>query len=44
MHAKDIGEVMQLQSEFLRSQFGAATEQLKQMTGGVLMKDKPEII
>jgi hypothetical protein len=33
MQAKDIQEVMQLQSEFLRGQFGAATEQFKQMTG-----------
>ena len=43
MQAKDIGEVMQLQSEFLRSQFGAATEQLKQMTSGIAAttKDKP---
>lgn len=32
MQAKDINEVMQLQSEFLRSQFGAAQEQFKQMT------------
>jgi phasin len=31
--AKDIDEVMKLQSEFLRNQFGAATEQFKQMTG-----------
>jgi hypothetical protein len=35
MQAKDINEVMQLQSEFVRIQFGAATERLKQMTGGV---------
>jgi phasin len=33
MLAKDIGEVMQLQSDFLRSQFGIATEQLKKTTG-----------
>src|SRR3979409_523273 len=31
MQAKDVQEVMQLQTEFLRSQFGAATEQFKQM-------------
>jgi phasin len=35
MQAKDVNEVMQLQSEFLRSQFGAATEQFKQMTSGM---------
>ena len=33
MQAKDIGEVIKLQSEFLRSQFEAATEQFKQITG-----------
>jgi phasin len=50
MQAKDIGEVMQLQSEFLRNQFGVATDQFKQMTGGVasaakdVSKDKPESI
>jgi hypothetical protein len=27
MQAKDIGEVMQLQSDFMRNQFGVATEQ-----------------
>jgi phasin len=35
LHAKDINEVMQLQSEFLRNQFGTATEQLK---------EKPDLI
>jgi phasin len=35
MDAKDISEVMQLQTEFLRNQFGIATEQSKQMSGGV---------
>ena len=50
MQAKDIGEVMQLQSDFLRNQFGVATDQFKQMTGGVasaakdISKDKPESI
>jgi phasin len=29
MQAKDIGEVIQLQSDFLRNQFGVATEQFK---------------
>src|SRR5260370_32960232 len=32
--AKDINELMQLQSEFLRNQFGTATEQFKLMTSG----------
>ena len=50
MQAKDISEVMQLQSDFLRNQFGVATEQFKKMTGGVtsaakdVSKDKPESI
>jgi len=50
MQAKDIAEVMQLQTEFLRGQFGVATEQFKQMTGGAttsakdVLKDKPESI
>ena len=35
MNAKDINEVMQLQTEFLRNQFGIATEQSKQMSGGI---------
>lgn len=50
MQVKDIGELMQLQSDFLRSQFGVATEQFKKMTGGATSaandasKDKPELI
>jgi phasin len=50
MQAKDISEVMQLQSDFLRNQFGVATDQFKKMTGGVVAaakdvsKDKPESI
>jgi phasin family protein len=50
MQAKDISEVMQLQSDFLRNQFGVATEQFKQMTGGATSAaedvsiDKPESI
>jgi phasin len=35
MQANDINEVMQLQSEFLKAQFGAATEQFKQMASGI---------
>ena len=31
MNANDISEVMQLQTEFLRNQFGIATEQSKQI-------------
>ena len=32
MQAKDISEVMHLQSEFLRTQFASVTDQFKQMT------------
>ena len=35
MQAKDIDEVMQLQSEFLKKQFAAATDQFMQTTGGM---------
>jgi phasin len=35
MNAKDISEVMQLQTEFLRNQFGIAREQSRQMSGGI---------
>lgn len=35
MQATDVNEVMRLQSEFLKTQFGAATEQFKQMTSGM---------
>ena len=33
MRAKDVGEVMKLQSDFLRHQFGIATDELKITTG-----------
>jgi phasin len=47
--AKDIGEVMQLQTDFLRNQFSVATEQFKVMTSGVASganddKETPELI
>ena len=50
MQAKDINELMQLQSEFLRNQFGTATEQFKVMTSGSASgandddKEKPDLI
>jgi len=50
MQAKDLSEVMQLQSDFLRNQFGVATEQFKEMTGGVaadakdISKEEPDLI
>jgi hypothetical protein len=36
MQAKTINDVMLLQSEFMRDQFGAATEQFKKMTSSML--------
>ncbi len=47
MEAKDIQEVMQLQTEFLRSQFGIATEQFRKITSGAAGggdKEKPDLI
>jgi phasin len=48
MEAKDIGEVLRLQTEFVRSQFGTATEQFKQMTTGAAAanddREKPDLI
>jgi phasin len=43
MEAKDIGDVLRLQTEFVRSQFGTATEQFKQMAGTATASgEKPE--
>ena len=36
MKAKDVNEVMRLQSEFLKSQFGAVTEQFQQMASNMI--------
>ena len=36
MQAKDISEVMQLHTDFLRNQFGIATDQSKKMSGGTV--------
>jgi phasin len=47
MEAKDIAEIMQLQSDFLRDQFAAATDQFKKMTSGAAGnddKETPELI
>ena len=47
---KDIGEVMQLQSDFLRNQFGIATEDIKKTTGEAaaapkdISKEEPDLI
>ena len=50
MKAKDIDEVMKLQSEFMRKQFGTVTEQFQRMTAGTASaakdasSEKPETI
>jgi phasin len=36
MQAKDINEVMNLQSDFLRNLYSSATDHFKQMTGGLM--------
>lgn len=49
MNAKDINDVMHLQTEFLRNQFGIATEQTKQIGGGIasprgdVARDEPDL-
>ena len=50
MNAKDINEVMQLQTEFLRNQFNIATEQSKPMSSGIaspggdVASEEPDLI
>ena len=48
MQAKDIGEVMKLQSDFLRNQFGIATEQIEKTgeaaSAAMESLEKPESI
>jgi hypothetical protein len=50
MQAKDIGEVMRLQSDFLRNQFSIATEQLQKTTDEAaaapndISKGEPDLI
>ena len=39
VHARDINEAMQIQSEFLRSQFTNAGEHMRQMTSGMMSGD-----
>ena len=43
VQAKDIHEVMQLQSEFVRSQFASATDQFKQMTNATAAASKDAV-
>jgi hypothetical protein len=40
IHAKDVQEVMQIQAEFLKNQFAAAGEQMKELTTGVISAAK----
>ena len=40
VHAKDLQEAMQIQSEFLKSQFTNAGEHMRQITGGVMSAAK----
>jgi len=40
MQAKSINEVMVLQSEYMKDQFGAATDQFKKMTSSMLSAGK----
>ena len=40
VHAKDAQEAMQIQTEFLKGQFAAASEQLKELGSGVLSAAK----
>jgi hypothetical protein len=50
MNAQEKNEVMQLRTAFLRNQFGIATEQSKQMSGGIaspgggVAKEESELI
>jgi len=40
VHATDLQQAMQIQSEFLRSQFTSAGEHMRQITGGVMSAAK----
>jgi phasin len=35
LHAKDVQEAMQMQTEFLKAQYASATEQLREMGNGI---------
>src|SRR2546423_11570943 len=45
VHATDLQQAMQIQSEFLRSQFTNAGEHMRQITGGIMSaaKDKDKL-
>lgn len=43
MQAKSINEVMQLQSDFMRDQFGGAADQIQKMTSGMLSAGKDAV-
>jgi phasin len=40
VHATDLQQAMQIQSEFLRSQFTTAGDHMRQITGGVMSAAK----
>ena len=42
VHATDLQQAMQIQSEFLKSQFTNAGEHMRQITGGVMSAVKGE--
>jgi phasin len=42
VHAKDLHEAMQIQSEFLRSQFTNAGEHMRQISTGMFTGNKPK--
>ena len=46
IHAKDFQEVMQIQAEFLKSQFAATGEQMKELTTQVssALKDSSKVV
>jgi phasin family protein len=41
LHAKDLQEAMQLQTEFLKAQYSAATERLSEMSG-TMQRSSPD--
>jgi phasin family protein len=42
LHAKDLQEAMQLQTEFLKAQYAAATERLSEL-GGNMRSSSPDL-
>jgi phasin len=40
VHAKDLSEVMKLQSEYVKQQFSVASDQMKELSGAVISSTK----